>query len=277
MNIICQVLDLFGKNLANVAFFVGDCCSTNQALANLTTIPLVACFSHRFALEVNRFSLAYEQTFKKIDVLFAKLRHIKNRMVLETFASIVPARRNVTRWSSTIAMLESFIKLVDQKVFNCFGDGIDALVPDKNEVKDVRAVVISYQKFNVLTKHLQIAELDVLGTMQALDLFHASVPEMTSYQTNCSDKHSLIFESALLKVLRQQEYLLSPTEKISLVKLTAPDRVSVAVFSQSEATELQQSLNSISKRVTTYLDLTFIPDTSNTCERLFSAAKRAIG
>ena len=89
------------------------------------------------------------------------------------------------------------------------------------------------------------------------------------------------FESAIVKVLRNQTRMLTPSEKIKLESLKS-STTSTAEMPHKDINDNSDNLNfaqrllkrrRISTDLLEYMDLSFIPPTSNIVERLFSTAK----
>ena len=74
------VLQLYGKTMhENVIAIIGDNCETMKCLANLCSVPLVGCASHRFNLAVNKY-MEYQDhmsVLNKINGLMGKLKNLK--------------------------------------------------------------------------------------------------------------------------------------------------------------------------------------------------------
>ncbi|EGZ06982.1 hypothetical protein PHYSODRAFT_530223 [Phytophthora sojae] len=101
-----NILDVYDKTSDMVGFLVGDNCATNQSIATKIGIPLVGCASHRFNLAVNKFMEPYDDLLGEVNNLRVELRHENNRAELKKYTDLVPIKRNVTRWSSTLTMVE---------------------------------------------------------------------------------------------------------------------------------------------------------------------------
>lgn len=75
-DLIKHTVELYGKTLDNVKCLVGDNCSVNISLGNITGIPMLGCMSHRFNLAVEEWLRVenFGELIKKVDleaVLFA--------------------------------------------------------------------------------------------------------------------------------------------------------------------------------------------------------------
>jgi hypothetical protein len=64
---LLSTLATYGKSLSNVCAFIGDNCSTNQALATSCSVPLIGCFSHVLNLAVKNIMLADDEVKVIID------------------------------------------------------------------------------------------------------------------------------------------------------------------------------------------------------------------
>ena len=108
------VLQLYGKTMhENVIAIIGDNCETMKCLANLCSVPLVGCASHRFNLAVNKY-MEYQDhmsVLNKINGLMGKLKNLKLAGKLRKYTELRPVQRNETRWSSTAAMVDRYLSL----------------------------------------------------------------------------------------------------------------------------------------------------------------------
>lgn len=52
LHYIKYVLEIYGKTIENIAYLVGDNCSTNRSLSDLSKVPLIGCYSHKLNLAV---------------------------------------------------------------------------------------------------------------------------------------------------------------------------------------------------------------------------------
>ncbi|ETO73328.1 hypothetical protein F444_10714, partial [Phytophthora nicotianae P1976] len=135
-----------------VAFIVGNNCNTNQKIATLLGVPLVGCASHRFNLAVNRFLAKYEPELASLNNLMIQLRHCNNAAALAKFTDLKPAKRNVTRWSSTYAMVARYIRIryAIRQI-----DGVDELVSCAATHKKLVALHAELEKLDTVCTALQ--------------------------------------------------------------------------------------------------------------------------
>lgn len=145
---------LYTKTLTNVVFFCADNCSVNTKLSNDTGIPLVGCASHRLNLAIQKYLGKHDALLTKIDQLMKKLQTIKFAARLREHTHLSAVRRNTTRWSSTFAMVERYLKLKDNLPTQY--SQIADLVPTAREsiiVKDLYNNVL--KEFDAATTLLQ--------------------------------------------------------------------------------------------------------------------------
>ncbi|KAL0231690.1 hypothetical protein GEMRC1_011094 [Eukaryota sp. GEM-RC1] len=287
---IAIVLSAYDKTVDDLLFLVGDSCATNTRLADILCIPLIGCASHRFANEVKKFSGDLDPILKDIDDLFTQLRHIKNTLVLKTNTSLRPLRRNSTRWWSTIAMLKRFFQYIDRKSFDLFDESVTQFVPSFSEQQRLKTLMKQYETFHVLTLYLQRESIPLHQIHASLELFHQRFPTMNQYTSYPSSKqHSPVFESAIIKILNGHEDRLSTAEQTSVASFLKEDVEETDIEEEdgdndeneeSDVTNFEGALDSNGqpdKPTSKYIDLKWIPGTSNVLERLFSRAKHTLG
>ncbi|KAH9098042.1 hypothetical protein LEN26_016764 [Aphanomyces euteiches] len=112
VNFIRETLKIYGKSMDNVAFFVGDNCSTNGYIARLCGVPLIGCYSHKFNLAVKRWLLPFEEELTAINDLMGHLKRLHVMRQLRQLTDLAPVHRNMTRWSSTFNMVSRFLELL---------------------------------------------------------------------------------------------------------------------------------------------------------------------
>ena len=106
VNFLELILPLFGKELLNVMFIIGDNCSVNVKIARLLSLPLLA---------IKLFYLEHETLLEKIHLLMKKLKSSKMRGNLRHHTEYAPKSRQETRWSSTFNMLNRY-KQIEQSI-----------------------------------------------------------------------------------------------------------------------------------------------------------------
>ena len=88
-----EILNMYGKDIKQLQFIVGDNCNTNKSLANRLRVPLVGCASHRLNLAIQQYYKDLMNVILKIDILMGKLkkisveRNIRRRQVASTYTT----------------------------------------------------------------------------------------------------------------------------------------------------------------------------------------------
>jgi hypothetical protein len=291
----------------NVIFLCSDNCSTNRCLATLANKPFVGCASHRLNLavkamykhldtdSVNPTTAAVEQEaiIKRIHRLMMHLCHLNPRNRLHEETPLAPIKRNETRRSSTYFMLKRYLRLyqfldprddkldISQFVLTNGQDNeIKLMVEQLEFVQDVTVIMLqgaNCREYNLSTSR----------TFFDTILEHYQNPEcLTEYLfPEANIIHSKHFENGVVKIMRDNANLLTRQEENAVTGLKKPEPdVIVAEEDDVNLTLAQKTLKRAKheqerKRVVTdpYGDLSWIPHTSNVCERLFSKAKSTLG
>ena len=86
-----STLSLYDETLDNVLFWVGDNCSVNTSLGNITGIPLIGCSSHRLNLAFHHWTETehYSAIITEVNVLMGKCRALKAAAMLREHADAV--------------------------------------------------------------------------------------------------------------------------------------------------------------------------------------------
>ncbi|KAL0251579.1 hypothetical protein GEMRC1_000792 [Eukaryota sp. GEM-RC1] len=153
------------------------------------------------------------------------------------------------------------------------------------ETEMIDEITSKFDQLNSITKKLQVSEVPLHQAKRMFDVLHEEYPAMQSY--TCYSPASPIFESpdfenGVIKILEGYERELTDAEKASVSKLK---RIPPTENENENNARLVKSFNEKLDDVDTipentaseYLDLSFIPSTSNQVERLFSRAKLTLG
>lgn len=279
-DLIADTLSRYKQPWESVAFMVGDNCSVNQCIGRrVGAIPLIGCASHRFALAVKDFMKQDEGLIDKVHNLMKKLSTIKGRALLRSHTSLSPVMRNDTRWSSTYEMLRRYTKL--EPVLRSLDDEtvaaseLEPLLLRRSENIRVTSLLADLTNFESVTKTLQGTSLTLSAARRLFDHAISKYPEM---KPRLSPTAAIVnypaLESGLVKIQRGQS-------------LTPPERAACAAFRVTSSPDEDQAEESPEgpsfaaqalKRLKTtkrsaYVDVGYVPPTSNECKRLFSRAK----
>ena len=288
-----ETLNFYDKTLADVCVLIGDNCSTNKALASLLGVHFMGCYSHRFNLAVKKYLIQYGTVLTRLETLCKRLRTLKHSAELREVTPCVPQISCVTRWSGVYSMVKNFTKLKDSISFT--REMADVILSDEEEAKIVSLLPVLHN-LNEVTLCLQKDGLEFCTARQLMDGVIAELDPDGEHELsskigrNSSIIHNIDFENALFKILKKREATLSPIEEECMrCFLIEPD---IVPGGQDEAAIANQSFvdslfgkyvdaadreNAVSVGASKYEDLSWIPPTSNDCERFFSAAGRAYG
>ena len=274
---ILDVLAYYGKSLSNVWFLVGDNAPVNTLLSNLMEVPFIGCASHRFNLACKRFLEPFEENLKQINALMVYLCKIKQAGKLRTQTDLEPVTRNVTRWSSTFAMLKRFFEL------RPFLDESDkALVcnlPSGRECLLLQKLLEDLTELESITIQLQESSISLSDVRSIFDVCIESYPLMKHYlAADAKIVHCPNFESGILKVIDGDIESLSQPE-LNCVSVFSKEIICVLEKEPISMTLAQKGMMNRKRRKISpndchhFINLEFIPPTSNVVERLFSSAR----
>nr|CAI72317.1 hypothetical protein, conserved [Phytophthora infestans] len=153
-----NILDIYDKTKDMVDFLVGDNCNTNQSVANKLCVALAECASHRLNLAVSKYLAPHESLLSKVSDLMVELRHENNYAELKTHTELLPVKRNVTRWSSTITMVQRYtrIRAEIKKVVT-----VEELIPTGAKHRKILDLFEHMKKFESICPRLQRDETDI--------------------------------------------------------------------------------------------------------------------
>lgn len=201
------------------------------------------------------------------------LSNLKKEGKLREFTDLEPVTMNATRWSSKHAMIERYFRL-EEFIKEMHDVELDILLPSGRELAELKTIQNQLVEFNMITLKLQDPSISLLEVRLIFDEVISSYPSMEFHLAEDARivKHPS-FESAICKVLSQQQDLLSDEERRAVSPFVLQREEVVELESQTilqRALKRRRTNNDEGKK---YYDLTFIPSTSNVCERLFSAAR----
>jgi len=270
---IIYILESFGKSIINVICLVGDNCNTNKRLANILNLPLIGCASHKLNLAVENY-LEDFTVIKVINQLMTKLAAPLKLATLRKSTALRPIIRNATRWSSCFDMIERFFAIKDY--LNTTDTDIAALMPNQVQILQLGHILEELRLLNELTIYLQKSTLNLANVRKCFDKVSSKHSNMKKYlDVNSPIVHCPYFDSGIIKVLEGNEEQLNDEEKQLISKLLRNEgktEPSTVTFCNSHRNPY--IIQSPSVVVSKYMDLNFIPPTSNIEERLFSLSKR---
>lgn len=277
-----HTLDIYGKCLKNVCVLSADNCETNRSISRKTNIPLVGCSSHKFNLAVKHHleSPEHRGAIKAVHDLMVELRKLKNAAKLRKLGVQAPKLENETRWSSTFNMLKRYFEIFDA-VETIGTMSIQDKLPTRVQHRHLEELMVQLKQMEDITKELQRQDLTL---DEARDLFDGTMDLFPDMEQHLGVHAHIVedptFESAVVKVLRKEEQTLTPSEKEKLRPFQKSRRDKTTFPRATYDDQLNFAQRILKKRRTSktteegdYIDLSFIPPTSNVVERLFSAGK----
>jgi hypothetical protein len=276
---ITYVLETFGKRLNDLIYMVADNASVNRRLSELLGIPLIGCASHRFNLAVKKFLLEYEDILLKIHNLMKALGNIKQAGKLRKSTNLRPVKRNVTRWSSTFAMLERFYAIkefIDQE-----DPELAIHFPTGMENVRLQRLFKDMQEFEIITKQLQKVSCSLSDVRAIFDETISTYPAMAFHlASDAQIVQSPNFEKGIVKVLDDKTDQLTFDEHAAVscfqdagLIVEDQERETSPNASDQTISLVQKALQRKRRRLgdnVKYKNLALVPATSNAVERLFS-------
>jgi len=235
-----DVLAVYNRDFSSVEFASGDNAYVNGRLIKLMSnwilekkriirnIPLVGCSAHRLHLAVQALLSEEEDwnhVIQKVHSLMVDLRSIKNRPKLAVVTALAPLIRQDTRWNSTYAMLERYIRLcIETDHFKkCVGFSVKTMnlvltySGRDNEYDTICLIKRTLDKFNEVSKFLQSEDVTKVTMSKTRFYFNELLkihPELENYLgeegDNVSDPY---FEKAVVKI---QNALIQGLDKVKL-------------------------------------------------------------
>ena len=183
---------------------------------------------HKFNLAVQKHldsNSGEKQAINAVHNLMVELRTLKNAARLRKLGVNAAKLDNDTRWSSIYEMLKRYFEIIDG-VENMQIPSVQEKLLTRHEHKTIEGLMIRLKQMEDVTKELQREDLTL---SEARDLFDGLMDEFPDMEQHLHERASIvvdsIFESAIVKVLRNQTRMLTPSEKIKLESLK--DRKSV--------------------------------------------------
>ena len=272
---LASMLDYYHRGIDSVSFLVGDNCSVIRKMARDLQIPLIGCASHRLNLAVKMLiETKYNTVVEKVHTLMVSLKSLNNAVALRRLAwqkRLQPKLRNVTRWSSTYAMLKRYMEL--KPLLRSMPPAVIILLPTHTEEMLLEEAMAVFAKIDSVTTILQFRSTSMNDVRALFDGLMALHPQM---EVNLSPRAHVVenpdFENAVVKLQRGD--VLSARDKAALQRFKLTSRVA-PLEQDDQASFAQQILKKAraEKKSESYDDiLMWLPPTSNAVERFFSTA-----
>ncbi|KAE9285139.1 hypothetical protein PR003_g26668 [Phytophthora rubi] len=275
------VLDLYEIDVSQLVFVTCDHASVNTSFAMKAKIPMLGCASHRLQLGVNRILEPHESLLAKVNAFMGLLNTVKNRAKLRKAGVAMPVMRNATRWSSTFLMMQSFLKIYEH--IDWSDKRLVKALPTPHEILDLEDLCKILADLESVSKKLQESGSgEAPGThtiapslADARKLFDGVIKAFPASSHYLAPKSSIVkapdFESGIVKVITGKDNKLSSAEERALGRFR---RWSTGNDDEEEEnlSFAERLLRVKGRKQSKFIDLRWIPPTSNDVERLFSKA-----
>ena len=178
---IGATLQIYDKTWDQVKFLVMDNEATNQKLAKDLGINMVGCASHRLNLAAKQWikQNGHEDLLEKINALMQKLSTLKQAGELRRKTDIRPVLLNVTRRSSTFAMLKIYREI--KEFINKSDPYLAEVIPTALEDLMIDKVYENMVDLESVTKKLQDDSLTLSDSRALLNGLLSKYPTMRSH------------------------------------------------------------------------------------------------
>jgi len=275
---------------------IGDNCSTNLRIASLSSKPHIGCASHKLNLEVTlmvRNDIQLRNTITGVhETMKAAKTKLKSAAILRNITTLKPILYNKTRWSGKYEMIARFTKIRSQLIEASQDDDADIPMPAHLAYG---TTVSKYEdmlsEIQVATKLLQKKESTLSESRYILDSLMETVSEDRNkagtkfYKCKLGKKYIAAdsrivsnknFESAVIKIQRDQTELMTAAEKSASVSLRKPCTTqSSQVQEQSDSSFLERytKKSKLNSNEDPYINCDFILGSAAEVERLWSTCK----
>lgn len=281
---------------------IADSCSLNKCIAERMKKPHIGCCNHKLALQVNRMvsAPAYERTLDMIRTVMRKCKSsIKTRAMLQRLTDLAPIIPCATRWSGLCTMVKRFIRIRPELEEVAATDGVHLTI-SSTPLFETRCKKLDLHlgEINTVTKALQRRGVTLEECRYYLDTLTRTIEEQKDNPVaplfGCTLKDEYIklysvhspsstFESAVVKIQRQEFNTMTPEERSAALPLKKPTEscnTTDGIISDEDALTMSGILDRRKRRRVEqdnlYMNLNFILGSSAEIERLFSIAGRTL-
>eukprot|EP00924_Labyrinthula_sp_SR-Ha-C_P005720 augustus_masked-scaffold_14-processed-gene-3.4-mRNA-1 protein AED:0.43 eAED:0.43 QI:0/0/0/0.5/1/1/2/0/553 len=253
-----NLMNKFGLDESLLVAIVADNINTNKKVCRDLGTQFVGCLSHRLALDVRAFIKSQPELSEGLDqvkLLFRKIKKSKKlTAVLRNLTNKVVILPNVTRWGGKFFMMKRYLEIW----MFC------AQIKD-DEVKDL---ILEQRLTRILEKHV-----DFLATCESYTV------ALQNSKSNLGQGKKAVANllrdvnnnDSLLKYLEDDADILAEFALTRLVKDPSEEEAKTPPGNPVVAGLASQKRKT--KKKSAFADVSFIPATSCTVERLFSQRK----
>ncbi|KAG3085237.1 hypothetical protein PI125_g19285 [Phytophthora idaei] len=131
-----------------------------------------------------------------------KLRTLKEAAKLRAETPLPPVLRQETRWSSTFAMLDRYVRL--RRILSADDDEMADLLLSRSTHRSLQTLLEEMKDIESISKKIQSDGLTLLQARELFDRLLELKPSFASYlASNAEIVHSPAFESGAVKLSRE--------------------------------------------------------------------------
>ena len=300
VDLLKKVTEEYELDITKCVALIGDHVSVNKSVSKKLKIPLIGCFSHRLNLAVKRYlkdNKRFRRCSRKVHHWMKFLRTNKGaaHLMVETKgeAGYRGILENKTRWTSTFEMLERYMKQEEKGLVSKLTKVRRSLVRSYEipkgeltndeieflgqEVKKIREVL------HTATTMLQKRGLTVASGHMIIDEVCSQFPFFEKFFEDF-DVPSPSFESALVKLYDNEADTFTKMEEKVSRSLLLNEEVAEDSFETPTSSQVPDDLTfeerlklrkkkQVKVSGKRYINVSFIPCTSVSVERVFSKSK----
>jgi hypothetical protein len=285
---LSNLLSKYNKDLENVNFLVADNTNLNPAIANKLRVPFVGCASHKLNLAIRKFLIKFEDIIEKVDKVMTKIKNsntisgqLKEVQKSLNKPVLKPTPRNVTRWSSTFAMLTRYER-IEEVLRNERMIHIHHLLLSVREFSDCKNLLKTLDDLEYANTELQKEDCTMAYARTLFDtileLYGNTDPAFKQYLRANPTNH---FENGVVALLKKQT--LSHYQKVHLRRFLVVNpspsedesRGNTNPTSLKERVEQEKKRQKVDEATSddSYMSMFHVLPTSNCCERINSQGR----
>lgn len=276
---IRATLDMYNLNEERLICMIGDNLPTNKLVADLMSVPLVGCRSHRLNLAIEDYINEHlGEECEKVENLLSKLSTLNESKHLHL--AMRPVKRNATRLVVVADMFKRLEHHMTKLQTAC--SEVAEFMPTDLQFITIRQHKKTLDDFKSITQKLQNRDTTISDTHV---LFQSLIIEFPNFDfdqylgINAQIIHSPVFETAIIKIQNCDQNGMSSEETFAVKGLKTQIVTDPLLDNDDDLTFAERALkrkksNTVSCK--DYVNTNFVLPTSNDVERFFSKCKREL-
>ena len=196
---------------------------------------LMGCYSHRLNLAVERLYRyeysEYYKAVKKLNVFVSEIRgSIKHRLKITSVFKKAIIRANDTRWNTQYYCIERSLEWIPL-INNCgLPRQVLNMAPTAGEMDQLRELMAILEECKEVSIWLQNKDPLKVSLWKAREMFDELIAEYPTLKShlaaNADIVHNPLWESAIVKLQKEEEHLITKDEK-KILRMFKPDATTV--------------------------------------------------